>query len=124
VADKLEVLKPLLKPLTPLLKKQGLRRETDEWDMAIFARKRGTDVQRVGFSIEKSRNRKGEFEFSIAVGLEFTESMLSRFWVGLPRTHERNGLDSMFTGATRNKLGRNAFAHDRHGEEDRAVLPW
>lgn len=105
MADKLNVLTPLLKALTPLLKKQGLQRETGKWDLAIFARKRGKDVQRVGFGIEKSRNKKGEFEFAVLVGVELGDLPLSsRHWVGMPRTHERNGLEYMFTGATRNQI--------------------
>jgi len=70
----INLLARLLKPLSTLLKTQGLRRETDEWDMAIFARKRGKDIQRLGFVIEKSRNKKGEFEFAVLVGLSWSKT--------------------------------------------------
>ena len=105
MSNKLEILSPLLKRLSPLVKKQGLKRESDEWDMAIFSRKRGKDIQRVGLGVEKSRNRKGEFEFAVLVGVEFREFPIpTRHGRGLPRTHECDALEYMFERTSRNQI--------------------
>ena len=61
----IKTLAPLLRHISPLLKRQGLRRESDEWDLAIFARKSDEDMQRVGLGLDMSRNKSGELQLAV-----------------------------------------------------------
>lgn len=73
--------------LTKVLKPTGFKREADEADMCIFARKQAACTQRLGVSIEKRGRTKGESLIGFVMGVEFDEFDREPFWHGMPRTH-------------------------------------
>lgn len=75
----------LIKQLTPLFRKQQFKREDDALTFVMFARKRPGYVERIG--IVWVDIGKGEIEFSIQMGIEFSDLERERLWLGMPRTH-------------------------------------
>jgi hypothetical protein len=73
--------------LTKVLQPTGFKREADEAEMGIFARKQAACTQRLGVSFEKRGRTKGESLIGFVMGVEFDDFDREPFWQGMPRTH-------------------------------------
>lgn len=90
--------------ITPL-KRHRFKREPSEAGFEIFGRKLDGGVERIGILPTTGGGRSGDFVFTVALGIEFTDLELERTWIGMPRTHGSVGLKLLNKAAPKEFVG-------------------